>query len=54
MATLAITYVAIWLTVVLYLTRLATWQHGLEKKLQSLQSQLDEQRVLRDEASKAA
>jgi hypothetical protein len=54
MTTLVLTYVVVWLTVVLYLVRLATWQHGLAKKLQSLQSRLDERRVLQDERSRPA
>lgn len=54
MTTLVMTYVIVWLSVVLYLARLAAWQHRLAKKLQSLQAQLDEWRVLRDEKSHAA
>ncbi len=57
MTTLVMTYLVVWLAVVLYLARLAACQHGLAKKLQSLQSQLDERRVwrdVRDERSKVA
>ena len=48
MTTFVMTYIVVWLSVVLYLARLAACQHGLAKKLQSLQSQLDERRVLQD------
>jgi hypothetical protein len=54
MTTLVMTYVFVWLSVVLYLARLASWQRGLAKELQSLQSRLGERRVLQDERSRAA
>lgn len=60
MTTFVMTYIVVWLSVVLYLARLAACQHCLAKKLQSLQLQSDERRVLqdlrdlRDERSKVA